>query len=371
MSRLSPEQRQRLEVTRREWRAVCTSTELGDRRLAEEAALALYERAGLSRPGAVRWVAGPRHLAEDWQALSRWQSLGRNVRRAVLDDLQSRASVKVQAAIGFALEAAVMRALRPAPVDPLREIMGQTLAPLESEPREVRRGLARLLGRLRPNQPQRRLNFWHDALGQSDFAWLAAYLFFRRHLALEQETDGIEPLLGLARSVGWVLPHANVCWLVERPSAFELDAEGRLHSPAGPALAYRDGSSWYAWKGVGVPGWVIERSNEITAETIEAEPDGALRRCLIEIITPERYIAASKALCISNDETGRLWVKPWSEPHLGGWAAVEVVNGTPEPDGTFKHYFLQVPFGFRTARAAVAWTYGLREYQYAALSVRT
>ena len=45
-------------------------------------------------------------------------------------------------------------------------------------------------------------------------------------------------------------------------------------------------------------------------------------------------------------------------------AAVEVVNGTAEPDGTRKHYFLQVPPTVRSAREAVAWTYGLTEQRY-------
>ena len=43
------------------------------------------------------------------------------------------------------------------------------------------------------------------------------------------------------------------------------------------------------------------------------------------------------------------------------WAAVDVTNGSPEPDGTYKHYFLQVPATVRTAREGVAWTYGLPE----------
>ena len=58
---------------------------------------------------------------------------------------------------------------------------------------------------------------------------------------------------------------------------------------------------------------------------------------------------------------------------------VEVVNQTPEPDGSFKHYFLRVDprlrplladgsFGraqFLTARNAVASTFGLQGEQYA------
>jgi hypothetical protein len=38
---------------------------------------------------------------------------------------------------------------------------------------------------------------------------------------------------------------------------------------------------------------------------------------------------------------------------------VHVVNKTPEPDGSYKDYFLCVPPTMRTAREAVAWTFGL------------
>ena len=68
-------------------------------------------------------------------------------------------------------------------------------------------------------------------------------------------------------------------------------------------------------------------------------------------------------------ETGILWRKRWFEGD--SWAAVEVVNGTPEPDGTYKHYYLQVPPTVRTPREAVAWTYGLSEHEYAAVRRRT
>jgi len=63
----------------------------------------------------------------------------------------------------------------------------------------------------------------------------------------------------------------------------------------------------------------------------------------------------------AQDETGVLWRQRW---RWEAWAAVEVINGTPEVDGTRKRYFLQVPANMRTAREAVAWTYGLPEARY-------
>lgn len=46
---------------------------------------------------------------------------------------------------------------------------------------------------------------------------------------------------------------------------------------------------------------------------------------------------------------------------------VLVVNATPEPDGTYRDYWLRVPPYVRTARAAVASTFGLAAEEYAPL----
>ena len=43
---------------------------------------------------------------------------------------------------------------------------------------------------------------------------------------------------------------------------------------------------------------------------------------------------------------------------------VQVVNATPEKDGSSRHYFLRVPPHVRTAREAVAWTFGLDASEY-------
>ena len=43
---------------------------------------------------------------------------------------------------------------------------------------------------------------------------------------------------------------------------------------------------------------------------------------------------------------------------------VKVVNSTPEPDGSFKDYFLRVPPEIVRAKQAVAWTFGKKENEY-------
>src|SRR5262249_37502949 len=140
-----------------------------------------------------------------------------------------------------------------------------------------------------------------------------------------------------------------------------------LHAPDGPALTYRDRCKVYAWKGILLPPRLIEQRNSITVRDIEAAHDPQIRRCMIDILTTQRFIEQGGAYRVAQDETGILWRQRW---RWEAWAAVEVINGTPEPDGTYKHYFLQVPPTVRTSREGVAWTYGLSERHYR-LAMRT
>jgi hypothetical protein len=211
--------------------------------------------------------------------------------------------------------------------------------------------------------------FQHGAAGQQDFAWLATYDYVRNVLGLRSETEPLLGLLQLATSLGWMQPHEHTCWLVERHNLLCGDARGRLHSAQGPALRYPDGWSVWAWKGIEVPSWMIGQPEKITLEAIDAEPNVQIRRCMIEIMTPQRYVALGGPVRVAEDAAGILWRKSWLT--FDAWAAVEVVNATPEPDGTRRHFFLQVPASVRTAREAVAWTYGMSEDAYSRLVVRT
>ena len=57
-------------------------------------------------------------------------------------------------------------------------------------------------------------------------------------------------------------------------------------------------------------------------------------------------------------EVGPRW---WRDEPV---AMVEVVNSTPEPDGSRRTYFLRVPPSMRRAREAVAWTFGMAGHEY-------
>jgi hypothetical protein len=117
------------------------------------------------------------------------------------------------------------------------------------------------------------------------------------------------------------------------------------------------------------PRWVICSPERITMDKILRAPSADVRRIMIERVGAERFIAMSGARMISRDETGALW--SWQFSSRQQWAAVEVENGSAESDGSYRRFFLQVPPRMRSARQAVAWTYGLDEHQYARLRQRT
>ena len=92
---------------------------------------------------------------------------------------------------------------------------------------------------------------------------------------------------------------------------------------------------------------------------IENERNIEIRRVKINRYGQERYLLDSDARIVAEDDFGILYRKTFfdDEPLM----MVKVVNSTPEPDGTFKDYFLRVDpnayGGLKTARAAVASTW--------------
>jgi hypothetical protein len=168
----------------------------------------------------------------------------------------------------------------------------------------------------------------------------------------------------VARSAGpwWALERLAI--VSERPLRLSLDERGMLHSTEGPALAYADGFALWADHGVTVPAWLVTEPERLAVKHIDAERNTEVRRVMIERFGAERLVREGGSTLVHEDAAGRLWrrefTEGWSEPVV----MVEVVNSTPEPDGSHRTYFLRVPPSTRSATAAVAWTFGMRESEY-------
>jgi hypothetical protein len=148
------------------------------------------------------------------------------------------------------------------------------------------------------------------------------------------------------------------------PLHHAVDAGGVLHDETGPALVYEDGAMVHAWHGRGVSEELFVLRHELTVEMITAERNAERRRVMMEMFGVGDYVLAMGAKAVASDATGTLWrCELPGERHA--LQLVEVVNSTPEPDGTSKRYFLRVPWWLSTPRDAVAWTFGLSGDAYA------
>lgn len=366
------------------WAAACMSCEPADRPLAEEGIRNAYAAAGLAPPDRIVWCGGPLEIAKRLASASADDPIGDNVKAEVFDRVREKVGTLAEifgkefviAGVALSQPGTVRAALsehnrcRSASRAVNRAVVGAVDASLCRLSVRVRhlalrwRGLPHLLPRS---------TFEDIAIGPEQLASLGVYKYLHDALPWGDITCPMQGMWQIARSAGWIIPHERVCWVSERPSLLQVDTAARLHGLDGPALQYPDGWSYYAWKGVEVPAWMIEHPERITPDTVADAIDPVLRNCMIEIMTPERFVRMGGANRVSEDETGVLWRKLWGYRGvtIGSWTAVEVENGTPEPDGSRRRYVLRVPSRIRTPREAVAWTYGIAPERYAELDVRT
>jgi hypothetical protein len=124
----------------------------------------------------------------------------------------------------------------------------------------------------------------------------------------------------------------------------------RLHSMQGAAVTWPDGWSIHAVRGLDVPGWIIEKSATITVADIEREPNAELRRILLECYGWQRYISDCGAEVVDSVPMdhriqglrgARLLRKvlPGEPEPL---VYLEMINSTPEPDGTLRRYLERI-----------------------------
>lgn len=139
---------------------------------------------------------------------------------------------------------------------------------------------------------------------------------------------------------------------------------GRIHNAQGPAVVWPDAPDEYYLEGIRVEPEVVnepERIPGLFLKTANAEA----RRVMANHYGHEKLMRRI-GKPVQEDEYGKLWRLIFG-PAEQSWAdisMVEVRNSTPEPDGSRRVYFLRVPPTMRTAKEAVAWSFGMNEKEY-------
>jgi hypothetical protein len=160
--------------------------------------------------------------------------------------------------------------------------------------------------------------------------------------------------------------HEEFCIISDFPQVCRIDEESRPHCTNGPSYVWKDSWKLYHWQGIRVTRQLIERPDTITVEDIKKEPNLEVRRLMLERYGFKNFLIDSDAKEIHRDECGVLYIQE-IDPAFEPIVMVKVLNSTAEADGSRKEYFLRVPPHISTAKAAVAWTFGLTADEYSPL----
>ena len=208
--------------------------------------------------------------------------------------------------------------------------------------------------------------------GQMDSFWLAFYRF-GTNLGVKQETDllrRLDIMERIAASIGFWYPRDGICIVSDRFAEVHWsearNRQGlpfRLHHEERPAVAFRDGWGLYYWHGYRLPPskeWIIAEKSRITPDLIDDEGNAELRRIMLEVFGFEKYIAVRGAKEIASDEMFGRQRRLLSMTVRGEEIRVlDVWNGSLEPDGTRRRFFLGAMRGANTPHEAAALSYGI------------
>jgi hypothetical protein len=185
-------------------------------------------------------------------------------------------------------------------------------------------------------------------------------------------------LAAAAGTLAFAIGRESEIVAVPRP-LLRLNRRGQLHNWDGlPAVEWLwGGKHLYFWQGVRMTESAGRNPDKVTARRALGWADAECRRVALERLGWERALAQLHGEVVQQDDYGRLWrIQPsgprtsWGIPTVPEpIVLVEVVNATEERDGSRRRYYLRVPPSVRSARQAVAWTFGIsrvRDYELAA-----
>lgn len=160
------------------------------------------------------------------------------------------------------------------------------------------------------------------------------------------------------------------------------DDLGRLHRTNGPAYISPTSCIWYeegrkhglsvdVWgsmsywfEGISVPRCFVMSPEELTLKDVFSYTNAEVRYVGVKILDYSVIQASEHYALIDHDDETNAELFHIEGIFTEPMAMVKVINGSPEPDGTYKKYFLQVPPDEKTCKSAIAWTFRKTETTY-------
>jgi hypothetical protein len=344
-------------------------------RVAAEAGIrAAYRAAGLAAPAVIIWLDSPYAgavSASILHSVSRvFGGTGHSCGDRVSYDLMAQAFSVIEEQVGSAARETVQAQFsdRLGGDSELQAVIHSVVetqtaaAPCHRIMGEVKAGLAAAGWRWESIDAEfRDRGLSQDSLGQGYSSWnlgivhghhpSCALVDAFSRIGVTGLAPALEGPVAAARSAGSWWPWAKAVLVTGRPGRLARDGEGRLHCRGGLAVSYRDGWGFHAWHGRPVPAWVAEAP---TMDRIAAEPNIMYRRCAIESLGWDQFIAEARLVPVTTAPGQALYDMP---EQLWG----DRVRMLMRSDGTRATGALIVPRWVRDPAEAAEWDAGLHE----------
>lgn len=214
--------------------------------------------------------------------------------------------------------------------------------------------------------------------GSMDAGWLA-YFDFMNEVVGDKPEPVVLAFIELAKVSGWCFVHDDFAVITSKPERLEVDDRFRTHSLNGPALAYPGGKlKQHFIDGIAIPADDYETCKEWPVQKLLRYSNIEIRRCLMKLVGG-KHLVEKAGKRIHTDDFGTLYEIDGAGQGDEKFLVCHVVNGTPEPDGSYRDFYLMVHPQLRpilnargdlgdpqklTARNAVASTYSMRGEEY-------
>lgn len=319
---LTPEQEVTLEQVRQEWIKVGTCTDTIDQAKATAALEAAYRQIGYAPPRII-YCASPREaIRVRARYLEAWERLKADMPESSITP----------------------------------EMLHEQAATITDDDAKARR------------------DGWADnVLGGNTWAGWHGWTDAMRRIGVP-DIERVDAINAAAREIHLWWPYEMVCIVSDRPCAIRTDDRDRLHGERQAAVEYRDG--WGMWVHHDVDATEKVIMGNFDRADFLAERNAEVRRVMAEVKGWEWVLTELGGQRGREDEYGTMWrvnLDPdgtgseFDDEDAGVALLVDVLNSTPEPDGSIKRYLLSVDpvvCADYTPADAVGWTFGLARGEY-------